>query len=121
MPEVVPQTFEGRFEGILFPTGSAEILSSSHAVLDRVAETLTKYETVKVSIEGHTDSRGDDEDNRKLSLRRAESVRDYLVSKGITASRLEVEGFGEDKPVASNKTREGRARNRRIELRITSR
>ena len=121
MPEEVRKSFEGALEGIYFKTGSAEIQERSFPVLDRTVETLMKYEGVAVAIEGHTDSRGKDDANRDLSQRRADSVRDYLVSKGIAADRLSTEGFGEDKPIASNKSKRGRAKNRRIEFRITSR
>ena len=69
-----------------------------------------------MEIGGHTDSTGEDAYNMGLSQRRAESVRSYLVSKGVKASRLEAKGYGETKPVASNDTNEGRAKNRRVEL-----
>jgi OmpA-OmpF porin, OOP family len=121
MPDEVRKSFEGALEGIYFKTGSAEIQSRSFPVLDRTVETLLKYEGVTVGIEGHTDSRGKDDANRELSQSRAEAVRDYLVSKGVAAGRLEVQGFGEEKPIASNKSKRGRAKNRRIEFRITSR
>jgi OOP family OmpA-OmpF porin len=73
---------------------------------------------VRVRVEGHTDSTGDAKYNLGLSYRRAESVKNYLVSKGIDANRLSVVGFGEDKPLVSNKTRAGRAVNRRVEFKV---
>jgi OOP family OmpA-OmpF porin len=67
---------------------------------------------------GHTDAVGTDQYNMRLSLRRANAVRDYLIAGGISASRIRAEGFGESQPVASNETAEGRAQNRRVELRV---
>jgi outer membrane protein OmpA-like peptidoglycan-associated protein len=74
----------------------------------------------KVRVEGHTDSVGSDETNLTLSQGRAESVMKYLTDKGVDASRLEAKGFGESKPLADNKTEEGRAKNRRVEFVIVS-
>ena len=73
---------------------------------------------ISIIAEGHTDSRGTEEYNQALSLRRANAVRDYLVAGGVAANRITVEGYGESKPVASNNTDDGRAQNRRVELRI---
>jgi len=82
--------------------------------------TLKDNTTVSVAVEGHTDSVGTDAYNQRLSQRRAASVREYLVAHGVSASRLSVAGFGEAKPVASNTTADGRAQNRRVELRVTN-
>jgi outer membrane protein OmpA-like peptidoglycan-associated protein len=71
---------------------------------------------VNIEVAGHTDSRGSDAYNIKLSQRRAEAVRDYLISKGIAADRLSAKGYGESQPVADNATDEGRFKNRRVEL-----
>ena len=71
-----------------------------------------------MSVDGHTDSIGSDAYNQKLSVRRAQAVADYLEKGGIAASRMTVKGFGESQPVASNDTAEGRAENRRVELKI---
>jgi OOP family OmpA-OmpF porin len=70
----------------------------------------------KVEVAGHTDSRGSDAYNMDLSLRRAQSVRDYLVTKGIPSDRLVINGYGESQPIADNTTEEGRFQNRRVEL-----
>ena len=75
---------------------------------------------MKVSIEGHTDSRGKNRFNQKLSENRAKAVMDYLIDHGIDAEKLENVGYGEDKPIASNRTRRGRSANRRVEFRIVS-
>ena len=78
---------------------------------------LSSATTVKIT--GHTDSSGAAEYNQKLSVKRAEAVRDYLISLGVDASKLEVSGMGEDKPIADNKTAAGRAKNRRVEVEVT--
>jgi len=104
--------------GILFHTDSAELRSESIAVLDATADTLNANAGVNVEIAGHTDAQGDAAYNQGLSQRRAESVRSYLISKGVNGSRLSSAGYGETQPVADNSTAEGRAQNRRVELRV---
>jgi len=99
-----------------FEFGSAELTGSSAAVLDKIAAALLAYPDESAEIGGHTDSSGPAEFNKKLSKQRAESVRQYLILKGIDASRLTSVGYGEDKPVADNATKEGRAQNRRVEI-----
>lgn len=102
---------------INFATGSDKLLVDSYQSLDKVAETAKKYPTLKLRIEGHTDNVGDDASNMKLSQKRAEAVRTYLISKGSLDSNLiEAVGFGESKPITSNDTAEGRAKNRRVEF-----
>ena len=102
--------------GIYFDVGSATIRPESTPTLVQLEETLTKHGELRVRIEGHTDSTGTDGYNMGLSIRRAEAVQHYLVSKGIAVNRLEIAGFGERVPLASNATREGRAMNRRVEF-----
>ena len=107
-------------EKVYFSSGRDRILSKSYPVLDAVADVLTRQKGVKkVSIEGHTDSQGDDERNLSLSQRRAEAVVKYLVDKGIAEDRLEAVGLGETQPVGDNETSEGREQNRRVEFKIT--
>lgn len=101
---------------VLFATGSAELLPISEPELNRLSELLERYPELKIKINGHTDSVGDDESNLLLSENRAKAVLNYLVDKGIAANRLRYEGFGENKPVASNDTPEGRKENRRTEF-----
>jgi outer membrane protein OmpA-like peptidoglycan-associated protein len=84
--------------------------------LDALILILNKYPEAKLSIEGHTDSVGADDFNMTLSLKRSNSVKQYLESKGIAEARLTALGFGETKPVASNTTTLGKAKNRRVEL-----
>lgn len=113
---VVPQVFELR--GVHFEYDKSRLMIDSKVILDRVVESLQNEPTVKIMIAGHTDWMGSDAYNQKLSERRAASVVDYLVSKGIPASRLSAKGFGETQPVATNETADGREHNRRTELHI---
>ena len=85
----------------------------------QTADTLNANPGVAVEIAGHTDSDGDAEYNQDLSDRRANAVRDYLISRGVSGSRLSAAGYGESQPVADNATVEGKAQNRRVELRIS--
>ncbi len=101
-----------------FDTNSAKLKPSAHAELDAYAEFLTAYPNQKVTITGHTDSRGEASYNQQLSEKRAKAVKAYLVNKGIDASRMETHGAGETQPIADNKTREGRAQNRRVEIEL---
>jgi OOP family OmpA-OmpF porin len=105
-------------EPITFETGSSVITPEGIEVLQGAVEFLAANPTVRVAIEGHTDSQGSETGNQALSESRAESVKDYLVGEGIAADRLETAGFGESNPIADNGTPEGRAENRRIEFRL---
>ena len=93
----------------------------SFPICDAVVAVLEKNPTIKIRIEGHTDSRGKAGYNRKLSDKRAKAVLKYLTDKGIDTNRLTSEGFGPDTPIAPNETNEGRAKNRRVEFHITER
>ena len=106
--------------GINFEFDSAKISKDSESILNRAVATLRENPTIKVRIEGHTDSIGSEGYNLKLSQRRANAVRDYLVSKGIASERLEALGKGEAFPIVSNKTREARSQNRRVEFIVIS-
>jgi large repetitive protein len=101
-------------ESVYFKTDRAVIEPRSFGLLDNVAAVLVAHDQLKIQVEGHTDSQGDDAYNKKLSQRRTEAVVAYLVKKGIAAARLTALGFGEEKPIADNKTAEGRAQNRRV-------
>lgn len=105
-----------RLYGILFDTDSARIRPESQPTLDEVVKLLASESGWSLTIEGHTDATGTPAHNQTLSEQRAASVRDYLVSKGAAASRLNSVGFGQSKPVADNATELGRAQNRRVEL-----
>lgn len=104
--------------GVNFDFDRATIRSDARPVLDEAVATLQREGTISIVAEGHTDSRGTDAYNENLSLRRANAVRDYLVKGGISPSRISVEGYGESRPVATNDTDDGRAQNRRVELRV---
>lgn len=104
--------------GVNFAFDSDRISEEAKPILDQAASTLKEAGDVNVSIEGHTDSVGSEEYNLGLSRRRAASVSNYLEQSGIDSSRLQTSGFGESQPVASNETAEGRAQNRRVELRV---
>jgi outer membrane protein OmpA-like peptidoglycan-associated protein len=101
---------------ITFRTGSADLDSRFFKVLDSVAQVLKKYEKTIVEVDGHTDSVGSEATNKTLSERRANTVSEYLVGKGLKGERMIVIGAGETRPVADNNTERGRALNRRVEL-----
>jgi len=111
--------FTGTVEGITFKTGSATIAKKSHAVLDRAAQLLTDDPKLRLTVIGHTDDRGKRARNVKLSLRRAEAVKKYLVRRGISADRIDAMGKGPDEPLYDNRSADGRAGNRRIEFQLT--
>ncbi|MDQ1315719.1 MAG: OmpA-like protein [Pseudomonadota bacterium] len=111
-PVVVKMTLEG----VNFDFDKATLRQEDLAIIDRDVAALEKWGNVNVEVAGHTDSRGSDEYNVDLSQRRAEAVRNYLISKGIAAERLSAKGYGESRPVADNATDEGRFMNRRVEL-----
>jgi OOP family OmpA-OmpF porin len=109
-------------ETVQFETDSSNLVEKSKSLLDEVATQLSSHSEIsKVQIEGHTDSTAGKKHNQKLSEQRAASVKAYLVGKGIDAKRLSTKGFGEDKPVADNKTEEGRFQNRRVDFVILKR
>ena len=93
-------------------------LTTSPVVVKDASATLKEYPELKLTIRGHSDSTGKREHNVELSRKRAQAVKDYLTGKGIDGARLKVEGIGPDEPVADNKTRAGRAKNRRIEFKL---
>jgi outer membrane protein OmpA-like peptidoglycan-associated protein len=103
-------------EGVNFDYDRASLRNDELPTLNEAAATLKSWGDTKVEVDGYTDSRGSDAYNMKLSLRRAESVRDYLIGKGIAADRLSVKANGESNPVADNSTPQGRFKNRRVEL-----
>lgn len=103
-------------KNILFKVGSAELLTESHAILDQIAEVIKANKVKKLLIAGHTDSTHTEAYNLKLSLARANSVKSYLESKGISGEGLVTQGFGKRKPKASNASERGRSKNRRVEF-----
>ncbi|MHB9055438.1 MAG: OmpA family protein [Paludibacteraceae bacterium] len=105
-------------EGIQFEFDSDAIKTESYPILNAAVETLKAHPEYNLDIAGHTDSIGTENYNQDLSVRRANSVVKYLTEKGIEASRLKPEGFGETKPISDNETVEGRAKNRRVEFKV---
>jgi outer membrane protein OmpA-like peptidoglycan-associated protein len=103
-------------EGVNFETNKAVLLPGAKAILDQVASSLLGNPDAEVAIHGHTDNIGGAKYNQDLSLRRAESVKDYLSSKGVSSARMSTRGYGFTKPIDDNATSQGRARNRRIEF-----
>lgn len=104
---------------VQFETGTATLRSESDAILSEVARILREHAELElVEVQGHTDERGSDELNLKLGQERAEAVVSWLVRRGITADRLTAKGYGSSRPIADNTTDEGRAKNRRVELRV---
>ncbi len=115
----LPQTFV--FDNLNFATGSATITPESQQTVDNLAAILKAYPNAEVRLDGHTDSQGDATANKKLSQDRADAVRTALAALGVDAARITPAGFGQEKPIASNDTEEGRAQNRRTELTIVKR
>ncbi|MDR2564337.1 MAG: DUF5723 family protein [Prevotellaceae bacterium] len=104
---------------IYFATGSDKLLDKSAPALDAVLLTLQTYKSAKMNIEGHTDNTGRAESNMTLSEKRAASVKNYLISKGVAPERLFSKGYGQTNPIADNKTSAGRAKNRRVEIKLS--
>ena len=103
---------------ILFDSGKSSFQKQTYPVLEAITAILKEYPNSKFSIEGHTDSDGSDASNQTLSENRAAAVKDYLIEKGIASSRLSSVGFGEKNPIDSNKTKAGKANNRRTEVKL---
>jgi OOP family OmpA-OmpF porin len=106
-----------KLEGVYFDTNKADLRPESQATLDYAVKTLQRYPELVVQVAGHTDNRGDDALNRKLSQARAESVMQYLASHGV-ANKLSAKGYGKSQPITSNATDAGRQQNRRVSLLI---
>ena len=122
-PEVKPtvevmETLNSYSRSILFNSGKATFQKQTDQVLQAMVAIFKEYPKANFSIEGHTDSDGSKSMNQALSERRANAVRDYLIANGIDADRLTAAGFGEDNPIANNKTRAGKKENRRVEVKL---
>lgn len=104
--------------GVNFELNSAQLTVNAETILDGVAATLSSSPGFNVELQGHTDSMGSDSYNMNLSQNRAKSVKNYLVNQGVESGRLTARGYGEEQPIASNDTAEGRAENRRVELKV---
>ncbi|MBR0552323.1 OmpA family protein [Stakelama marina] len=104
--------------GITFATDSSTVQPQFKPTLDQVSQVLAQYPKTYVDVYGHTDSTGSEAYNQALSERRAQSVADYLSSHGVNPARIGTRGYGETQPIASNDTEEGRAANRRVEIKL---
>ena len=101
---------------VLFASNKSELLETAKQKLDAVAEALKNQDDRKIVVEGHTDSQGTEQSNVELAQRRAQSVSDYLISRGVKADAISASGIGQGRPIADNKSAEGRANNRRVEI-----
>lgn len=122
-PDEVPERvlgFTDEAGTVKFAFNSAEIDPASRSTLDEAAEILAAYPDIRIEVQGHTDAIGPEEANQRISTERAESVRLYLIDKGVEPDRVEARGYGERMPVADNSSRAGRARNRRIEFQLVT-
>jgi OOP family OmpA-OmpF porin len=119
-PEIIQEVEKIDFHAkhILFEISSSKIKQESFSDLDEIIAIMKKFPDSRFTIHGHTDNTGSDALNVNLSKNRAKSVKDYFISKGINASRLESDGFGKNKPIDVNDTPEGRANNRRVEIKV---
>ena len=119
-PEIIQEVEKIDFhvKNILFEISSSKIKQESFSDLDEIIAIMKKFPDSRFTIHGHTDNTGSDALNMNLSKNRAKSVKDYFISKGINASRLESDGFGKNKPIDVNDTPEGRANNRRVEIKV---
>lgn len=104
--------------GVNFETNSAQLTVNAESILNGVADTLTSSTGFDVELQGHTDSLGNDSYNMSLSNKRANSVKNYLIGQGVEGSRLVARGYGEEQPIANNDSAEGRALNRRVEMKV---
>ncbi|MEE3190067.1 MAG: OmpA family protein [Pseudomonadota bacterium] len=109
---------DARLDGVYFASGSAELTRGATRTLEQVADTLMEYPDARIEIGAYTDSLGAAANNQRLSERRANAVMQYLIDMGINPMRLEARGYGEEDPIASNDTAQGRAANRRVEIRV---
>jgi outer membrane protein OmpA-like peptidoglycan-associated protein len=117
-PPPPPAKKEISLKWVYFDFDKATLTAQAKAILDETVQILKANPEIKLELAGFTDAIGTDAYNKKLSERRSKAVNDYLVSKGIPAARFKMVGYGESNPVADNKTAAGRAKNRRVELRI---
>lgn len=114
--EQITEAVSSKSYAIQFESGSANIKPASYKMLDEIFESAVVAEGLKLGVYGHTDNKGSDEVNVPLSQKRAESVRAYLLKKGLKQNQIEAKGYGSEKPVADNDTEAGRSKNRRVEI-----
>src|SRR5262249_34357157 len=115
----VPRRF--LFDDVAFESGSVDLTTRSRHAVDALGRMMNAYPATRVTLEGFTDSLGDPVANKDLSFDRTHAIKERLVERGVAPERIRTEGFGSERPVASNDTEEGRAQNRRTEVVVTSR
>jgi OOP family OmpA-OmpF porin len=103
---------------VLFDFDKSNVKPEAATILDRLVVFMNENKDKKAELSGHTDNVGTEAYNQKLSERRVNAVREYVVKKGVDSSRISGQGFGESKPIAENKTAQGRAKNRRVEIKV---
>jgi len=121
-PEIkreVRQLLQKAMQGIEFETGKATIKPKSYPLLDQIAQTFIENENYIIEVQGHTDNTGKADRNKELSQQRADAVMNYLVKKGVPAERMSAVGYGQEQPIESNDTKQGRQKNRRVQFEIT--
>ena len=116
VPPKAVEVFDRALKGVNFNSSRATLKRSSYTILDEVVAVMAEFPNLNIMIQGHTDSQGDADKNKTLSQSRADSVKEYLVGKGVDASRLSTNGLGEEYPIADNDSAAGRAQNRRVEF-----
>ena len=119
MKREVRQLLQKAMQGIEFETGKAAIKKKSYQLLDQIAQIFIENSNYIIEVQGHTDNTGKAEMNKKISQQRADQVMKYLEKKGVPAERMTAVGYGQDMPIADNKTKAGRQKNRRVEFKIT--
>jgi outer membrane protein OmpA-like peptidoglycan-associated protein len=119
MKREVRQLLQKAMQGIEFETGKATIKKKSFPLLDKIAEIFIENSNYIIEVQGHTDDVGKAEVNKKISEKRAQAVMKYLEKKGVAAERMSAVGYGPDVPIADNRTKAGRQKNRRVEFKIT--
>ena len=115
----VRQLLQKAMQGIEFESGKATIKKKSYPLLDQIAQIFIENSNYIIEVQGHTDNTGSPELNKTLSDKRAHAVMDYMIKKGVEAHRLSAVGYGQDQPIADNKTKAGRQKNRRVEFKIS--
>ena len=115
----VRKLLEKAMQGIEFETGKATIKPKSYPLLDEIAQTFNENPNYIIEVQGHTDNTGNEDANLKLSQNRADAVLEYLAKRGVNRERMSAFGFGQERPIADNKTKAGRQKNRRVEFKIT--
>lgn len=115
----VRQLLQKAMQGIEFETGKATIKKKSYPLLDQIANIFIENSNYIIEVQGHTDNTGNAEANKNLSEKRAQAVMDYMIKKGVDFQRMTAVGYGQDQPIADNNTKTGRAKNRRVEFKIS--